>query len=587
MRKLKRERSWALALFGLPFFGVGVGFLVLSVLPTLNEGWQMASWPSTTGTLTHARLLSSTSDGTTTYGVEASYRYRVASHDYRNDRVAINSGNDNIGSFQQQLGARLEQHYRNNRPVTVYYNPADPADAVLDRTLRWDLLVFKLIFVIVFGGAGLGMLLYALRGRKVVASPEAVNKPWLIRAEWAENRIRSGARKGLYFIWAFAIFWNLVSAPAIYGFLEVREEEGMLAYLILIFPAVGLLLLSWAIRASMAWRRFGYTPLTLDPFPGAIGGDVGGEVFLNIPFDPQIVCEVTLSSLYSYVSGSGKSRSRHERVEWQDSGFARVERAAKGSRLLFRFSVPTGKRESEEHSDGYYLWRLNIASEIPGIDLDRSFEIPVYNTGERSRMIKLDSANEVPPGSPQLRAEALLPLRQNGIATELYYPMLRRITPAFLGILFGAVFAGVGLILWGMAPQQGGQLYFMGAVFSAVGSIVVLGALYSALNALRIELDGRQITVTRTLLGIPISTRQAAYHEVRDVEIKSGMTTQQSNKHKVNYKVVAHSRNGELQLAEQLGSHSKAKLVAGFFRDKLNLKPENEQEESEFVVEVE
>ncbi|MCW8917915.1 MAG: DUF3592 domain-containing protein, partial [Gammaproteobacteria bacterium] len=303
--QLKRERSWGLALFGLPFLAVGIGFLLLSVLPTLYDGWRMTSWAQASGSLSSAKLTRSHSDGSTTYGVEASYHYRVAGMEYRGERVGINGGSDNIGNFQQQLGARLEQQFRNHTPVTVYYNPGDPAEAVLDRSLRWGLLGFKMLFVVIFGGVGLGLLLFGWRGKKVNDTPEARQQPWLRRPEWVDNRIRSGARSGTYAIWAFAIIWNVMSAPPLFMFAEIWSEQGPLALLVLLFPAIGVMLLVWAVRKSLEWRRFGVTPLQLDPFPGAIGGDVGGEIALNIPFDPQLVCEVTLSSLYSYVSGSG------------------------------------------------------------------------------------------------------------------------------------------------------------------------------------------------------------------------------------------------------------------------------------------
>ena len=358
-----------------------------------------------------------------------------------------------------------------------------------------------------------------------------------------------------------------------------------MALLILLFPAVGLVLLTLAVRKSLEWRRFGATPLRLDPFPGAIGGDVGGEVLLNIPYDPQLVCEVTLSSLYSYVSGSGKNRSRHERVEWQDSGRARVERAADGMQLQFRFAVPAGQHESEEQSSSYYLWRLNIKAELPGVDLDRDFEIPVYATGERARSISIDSVQQVVRGAAPLSAEALLPLRREGMGLVLYYPMLRRPLHSLLGVVFGGIFAGTGLFLWSKAAHEGGMLYLMAGIFTLVGGGIVLGGLYSALNALRVELDGRRLTVTRSLLGIPLWRRQVSYHEVRTVTERRGATTQQGNRHQIDYKVVAETTAGEMVLAELLDSHSKAKLVAGFFREKLKLK--GMKAEQELVIEVE
>lgn len=575
MRAVKQERHIGLLLFGLVFFGIGLGFIVLSIIPTLYDSWRMAAWPSTQASLTSARLISSTSDGSTTFRIEARYRYRVEGMEYNGDRVAINSGGDNIGVFQKKLGQRLERYHRNNMPVTLYYDPNNPADALLDRTLRWPLLGFKLIFVLVFGGVGLAIMIYAWRGKRTIDTPETKGKPWLQRPEWADNQIRSSARSGLYMIWGFALLWNLISSPGAIMIGEIWQKEGMLALLVLIFPAIGLMLLWWAIRKSLEWRRFGVTPLRLNPFPGSIGGDVGGEILLNFPYDPKMVVEVSLSSLYSYVSGSGKNRSRRERVEWQDSGYAKVERGAKGCRLRFRFAVPEGLRPSEEHSESYYLWRLNIRSELPGVDLDRDFEIPVYATAEQSSGLALNSAEERPQGIAHQGVESLLPLRREGHRLELFYPVLRRPISSLMGVIFGSVFAGAGIFLWGEAQREGGMLYFMSSIFSLVGGLIVVGALYSALNSLQVELNGQRIRTVRRLLGFPIKSKEVGYHEVRSVEEKRGSTSsQQGKKHRIEYKVVALTSSGELLLAELLDSHSKAKRVTRFFQEQLNLSGE-------------
>ncbi len=572
MRKIKRTQSRALALFGLPFFAVGLFFIYL-IAGSLYDGFRMASWPQTQGTLSSAHIRSSTSDNSTSYEAEAQYRYRVGGREYFGDRVAIQGGGDNIGDFQQQLGWELESLYRNRQSVTVYYNPDNPAEAVLNREMRWGLIGFKAIFVLTFGGVGLGLIIFGLRGKRVIDTPEAAEKPWLARTEWADNRIRSGARTMVYIAWFFAIFWNLISSPGVFFFQEVWRDEGPVALFILLFPLVGLGLLYWALRQTLEWRRFGYTPLRLDPFPGAIGGDVGGEIELNFPYQPGLACEVTLSSLYSYVSGSGKNRSRHERVEWQDSGYAQVEPAGRGMQLRFRFAVPEGLRPSEAEQGNYYLWRLSIKAELPGVDLSRSFTIPVYATAEKSHLHRLDTAREVPRGVPELTAESLLPLRRNGMLQELYYPMLRRPGLALGLILFGSIFVAVGLFLWGEAANEGGMLYLMAGIFSFVGGAVVLSGLYTALNSLYVGWNGSQIRVIRRLLGVVIRRHQVSYHEVQGVELKKGGTsTQKGNQHQINYQVLAKIPAGEMLLAEQLDSHSKAKLVVEFFRKQFRLR---------------
>jgi hypothetical protein len=63
---------------------------------------------------------------------------------------------------------------------------------------------------------------------------------------------------------------------------------------------VGLGLLVWAVRQTLAWRCFGMTLLELDPFPGAIGGDIGGLLELRLPYNPRCPFRITLTCLYVY-----------------------------------------------------------------------------------------------------------------------------------------------------------------------------------------------------------------------------------------------------------------------------------------------
>ncbi len=581
MQNEKRTRSWFLAIFGLPFFAVGVYFLFTTVL-SFYDVIRMASWPQTQGTLIFAELRSNTSDNSTTYHAKARYRYRVGSVEYSGERVAIHGGSDNIGDFQRKLGSRLELMQLNRQPVAVYYNPADPNDAILNRELRWEMIGFKAIFIVAFGGAGLAMILFGLRGKRTIVTAEALEKPWLARPEWAENRIRSGARTGMYAIWFFAIIWNAISAPAAFAIPEVWRKEGALALIILLFPMVGMGLLFWAIKMTREWRRFGVTPLAMDPFPGAIGGDVGGEIELSVPYVSNLTCEATLSCLYSYESGSGKNRSRNERVEWQDSGYTRVERTARGMKLRFRFAVPEGQRPSEEESGDYYFWRLSIRAQLPGVDLDRSFTIPVYATGEKSRLQHLDSGKKVPHGVAELKAESLLPLRRNGSVHELYFPMFRQPTFSLGFSVIGTIFAITGIVLWGKAAQEGGGLYFMGGIFTFLGSLVALIGFYTALNTLYVAWDGKRVVTIRRLLGITLRWKSAFYHELSKVELKKGATSNQKGvSHQINYHVVAQTPKGEMVLAENIDSHSKAKLLVKFFREQFRLK-----DEPEFVLEL-
>ena len=556
-------------LFGLPFFLVGIGFLVWSVIPTFYDGWRMASWPATAGQLTHAELAVNHSDDSTTYQAKARYTYEVSGRRYASDRVAINSGSDNIGDFQHRIGRHLEGIQRHGRPVNVFYNPADPQDSVLNREIRWGLLGFKLIFVCVFGGVGAGLVYWGFRGKKTLDIPDAQVRPWLARPEWQGGVIYSSAKSGMFFIWGFAAIWNLISLPAALQFMDIWQKDGWVALLVLLFPLVGLGLIYWAIRQTMQWKRFGVTPLHLDPFPGAIGGHVGGEIKVNLPYQQGLEARVTLSNVYSYVSGSGKNRSRRESIHWQDDGYAQVVPYAEGIGLRFRFDVPRGLRATEESANQYYFWRLNVEMELAGTDLNRSFEIPVYDTGEQSKSINIDSPAIMPASGVARTAESLLPISRQGNTRILYYGMLRKPLRSVLMLVFGSIFTAAGVFLWSAAVKEGAMLYLMSAVFSLVGGSIVVGAFYSAFNSLQVTLDGNHVTSVRKLLGFPIARHQFGYSDVLGIEGKQGMQSQSGNKHKVEYSVIARLPGKTITLAEHLDSASNKKLVIEYFSDEI------------------
>ncbi len=377
-----------LFLFALPFFGVGV-WMGYSAGSNMADAWQMKQWVAVQGTLHRAGYETHSGDDSYTYEAYADYTYEYGGQQYSNDRVAIAGGADNIGDYQQDMGRHLSGIKSRGETVTVYVDSDEPSAAILDRSLRWGMVGFKSIFLFTFGGVGLGLIIFVFRApkEKDLSAPQYRDSPWLANDKWQTAVIKSGSKTAMYASWAFAAFWNLISAPlpfVIYA--EVTEKNNLPALLGLLFPLVGLGLITWAVKRTLEWNRFGAAPVTLDPYPGSIGGHVGGTIDVNLPYDASTQFSLTLTSLRSYMSGSGKNRSRQESAEWQDTKEANVVPGAKGSRLSFRFDVPENLEESDaDQSEGsYYLWRLNIRADLPGVDIDRDYEIPVYATAEDS-----------------------------------------------------------------------------------------------------------------------------------------------------------------------------------------------------------
>lgn len=540
----RMKGRWFMLLFSLPFAGVGAGFLLLSIIPSVMEWRQMQGWPQVDAQLHSAELVSSRGDDSTTYRVDARYSYEYGGQYYENERVGIMEGSDNIGDFHQIVAARLEEALRAGTPVPAWVNPANPADAVLNRDMRWGMLAFKGLFALLFGGVGFGLLVWTLLGKSThVDHPDAASKPWLARRAWVDNRILCSGKGGLWFVWIFALFWNAISAPVLFAMPAEFAKGNHLILIALIFPVIGLFLLVWAIRSTLSWRRFGQLAVVMDPFPGAIGGQVGGHIDVPLPFDAQQIFAVTLKSMRSYVTGSGKNRSRKESVLWQSEGVAHSESSMKGSRLSFCFDVPDNLPASEDPSNDYRLWRLQLDADLPGVDLNRQFEIPVYPTGERSGA-RIRSSAQHPKAIEQRAAQIELALDYREIpgGVELFSPMLRNPGGWIFGLIFGGIFGGAG---WGMFRYADDAPAILEWVFMLVGGLILLFTIVSMFSSLRVRLDNQGLTSERFWLGIPVGRDQVARDDISKLEIHSSYKQQTGTKHVEVCRIRALTRSGK------------------------------------------
>ena len=565
-----------LFLFALPFFAVGA-WMLYSIASDAHDAWSMRHWQPTAAVLSDAGYTSHRGDDSTTYEAYARYRYDFMGRHYTGSRVGLAGGADNIGSYQTRTGDRLRNAWRRNEPITVFVNPAAPAEAVIDRNVRWGLIGFRSIFVLVFGGFGLGMFIFLFRAprEKDPADPRFADSPWLANDSWQNASIRSSSKSTMFVTWGFAAFWNLVSAPlpfVIYG--EVVDKQNTVALVGLLFPLVGIGLIAWAIGRTREWLRFGPTPVTLDPFPGSIGGHVGGSINLRVPCEAGTDVEVTLSNLRSYISGSGKNRSRREKALWQDTQQAHLEPGPDGTRLTFRFSVPpdTAESDASPDNDAYHLWRLSINAELPGVDLNRDFEIPVYATATASQAIS-DRTFERTDAANERRAERSARERFRstiGAAGQgLLYPMGRNALSSLGGIVVGGLFAGAGFYLAAARSE-----WLFGGVFAFVGSLIALFAFYMVSNSLEVRKEAGSIVTTRRLLGIPVSTQSMRADQVSRFSKDSTMQSQSGRKHVMHYSIYAHDVSAnKLCIGEGFNGEREAHAAMKIIARELSVRP--------------
>ena len=534
-----------MTLFALPFFGTGV-WMGWSIGNAVYDTVRMNDWVQVQAQLHRGGYTAHSGDDSDTYEAYAEYTYVIGGRTYTNDRVSVSGGSDNIGDYQRDIGRELSNALSHGNNILVWVNPADPAEAVIDRGIRWGLMGFKSIFLLVFGGVGLGLLIFTWRApkEKDKTDPVYADSPWLLDDAWQTATIKSSSKASMYGVWIFAAFWNLVSAPIPFLlYEEVVEKKNYIALVGLLFTAVGVGLLVWAIRRTMEWKRFGPTPVTLDPFPGSIGGHVGGTIELNLPHVSSNEFQLTLT-IKSYISGSGKNRSRKEKAKWQDTIVAHSESTGSGTRLTFRFDVPEELNESDalREGDSYHIWRLDLTGELDGTDLDRSFDIPVYATATQSRQLSqlaVERGREKQTVRAEKAATDHIRFVSGARGRSMVYPMLRHFWSQFAGFVVGGAFAAVGAYL----ILEEGQRVF-GSIFGGIGALVALATVYGMFKSLEVGRDASGFWTVRRWLGIPIKRRYMGKDQFERFEKKSQYQQQGGGKHVMFYNIYANGRDG-------------------------------------------
>ena len=564
-----------MTLFALPFFGVGV-WMGWSIGNAVYDSARMNSWVQVEARLLRGGYETHRGDDSDSYEAFAEYTYVFNGRSYTSDRVSVSSGADNIGSFQREIGGELSSAHANGNNILVWVNPGNPSEAVVDRGLRWGLVGFKSIFLLVFGGFGGGLLFFvwlAPDKEKDADDPAYAEQPWLLDDAWQSPEIRSSSKASMYGVWAFAAFWNLISAPLPFLlYEEVVEKQNYLALVGLLFTAVGIGMIVWAIRRTLEWKRFGPTPVMLDPFPGSIGGHVGGTINLNLPYDASNEFQLTLTNLKSYISGSGKNRSRKESAKWQDLIVAHSESTGTGTRLTFRFDVPDGLRESDasRDNDSYYLWRLDLVGELDGPDLNRSFDIPVYATATQSNSLSqlaVDRGRDKQTARAEKAVRDVIRITTGTNGRSMFYPMGRHFWSALAGFVIGSTFAAVGAYIF---VEEGQRIF--GSVFGGIGGLVALGTLYAMFNSLEVTRDANGFRTVRRWLGIPVKTRRMGSHEFHHFEKNSRFQQQGGGKHVMFYSIYAVDRSGRsVVVGEGFKGHSQADAAIRIIGQELGL----------------
>lgn len=335
------------------------------------------------------------------------------------------------------------------------------------------------------------------------------------RKDWAQQVIRASSKTGAIFMTIFAAFWNLISWTIAIAFLLDDKQKDAATFLVLIFPAVGLLLAWLAVHSWMQYRRWGVSELRLESFPPRLGSTLRGLVQVSRPIDATDAVRLQLRCVHiTRHRRNGKTETRRNTL-WENESFVDASHPElRQGRLNVAFQVP---REQPVFSRGTIEWELFVQARTPGPDYTATFDLPVIEPDPNAAPARHEppadwsvqpmpsvtggvSGATIAPPISEAAAEQLIAhndpkilITESAGSTRIEFPAMRH-----LG--FSLVFAIIGLGLLGGAVAA-----FVYRAPILVSIIMVLIGGLMAWAGLAMLLTSRKVTVARS--GIELESR--------------------------------------------------------------------------------
>jgi len=369
-------------LFGLPFAGVGLGMLGSIWFSVWRTHQVQAHWTEVAAIIESVQLNSRRgSKGSTTYEVTGTYHYEFKGAARTSQRITFETGSDNIGTFHQRLHEELSSAKDSGRALTCRVDPAT-GDAVLRPAWRPEMVLFKALFVTLFGGAGLGFFAAGVVGARTARAERRLRErfpgePWSWRPEWQSNilpaRLGNGALASVIFLALFhgstLPLWSILPAAWAGG--------GRFPWWATTALLLGVVVSFFCGRSLLHWRKYRGTQLELNQTPLLLGRTCSARLSFPREMPAGLSVNFVLKCVRHVTTGSGKQARtvttelwRHQASASDPSGMSRS--------VEFTVELPANQpaTRSDNHADRI-VWELTATADTPGVDLTVNFELPV------------------------------------------------------------------------------------------------------------------------------------------------------------------------------------------------------------------
>lgn len=295
--------------------------------------------------------------------------------------------------------------------------------------VRWGLVAGGLAML---GGVGLSYL--SQRNRRSekrsegVSNAEAAGTPWEGRRAWRTPVMKHEGTSGPWVpAIGFTVGGGLLAGAFIWNAIIRAANPDWAALLTLLFPLVGSFLLYRCLKARKRRKRFGVSELEMETMPGRLGRRLVAEVRARLPRDtfPEHGVQVQLSCYRRTVrqkrttDSDGDSSTKlvtKNDLMWRGEKQMKARTYRDGhAHIPVSFSVPADLPPSTTHKrsktqlartgEADFIWKVAVRADVPGVDYEARFEVPVYPPDEAEAPASPRSED---PNQDEAPAEAVL-----------------------------------------------------------------------------------------------------------------------------------------------------------------------------------
>lgn len=267
-----------------------------------------------------------------------------------------------------------------------FVNPANPDESVLSRENRWTnhSIQFFIAAALMTFGVGLTHLNPGKEAKeKSALRAKHPAEAWMWRADWARGEAENGAAFPTNTA-ACAVAWLVMTCtPLVLSRLHPSTVPDPITFWLYLAPLPAILLGWLAIKFARDFRTFGVLRLRFDRVPVHPGDVLSAHLVVPVPLDKATRIKHTLTCTRwedGHVRKGRKTSVQRTLFEkkWETPP---PETGADGTcRLDIRMPIPEDAPGMNPLGmDDDVKWELELEADLPGIEFEHDFGIPIFN----------------------------------------------------------------------------------------------------------------------------------------------------------------------------------------------------------------